>query len=321
MEHIRLGQPGFEVSRMCLGAMALGAVQDKATSYAILDRFVELGGTFIDTANCYMFWVDGGTGDESELLLGQWLADRGNRDEVVLATKVGRRPSVPGGGLEHSEGLAADRIGAAIDESLGRLGVDHVDLYWSHYDDSQTDLAETVAGFDRVVAAGKARIVGASNHTAWRVERARAIAERDDRAAYTAMQNRYSYLLPRPGAKLPEGGHVHAAATDLDYVAATPGMAMLTYSALLSGRYTNPGKPLGEHYRHPGTTARLKVLDEVAAETGATRNQVVLAWLCGHDAPVIPLVGVSSVEQLEEAVDGVNLKLEADQWQRLTDAA
>lgn len=316
-----MGPDGIEVSRLCLGAMALGGIQDEATSFAILDRFVELGGNFIDTANCYMFWIEGGTGDESELQLGRWLASRGNREDVVVATKVGRRPSIPGGGLDHSEPLTAERIAAGVDESLQRLGTDYVDLFWSHRDDRDTPLESTVSGFDAVVREGKARMVGASNHTAWRVERARSVAERTGAAAYTAMQNRYSYLKPRPGTVLPEGGHVHAEPADLDYVAATPGMAILTYSSLLSGVYTNPAKPLGGHYRHPGTDARLEALDAVAAQTGATRNQVVLAWLAGHGAPVVPLVGVSSVAQLDEVAAGLDLTLDAEQWQRLTDAA
>jgi aryl-alcohol dehydrogenase-like predicted oxidoreductase len=321
VERIALGTNEIAVSRLCLGAMALGGVQDEATSFAILDRFVELGGNFIDTANCYMFWIDGGTGDESELQLGRWLAARGNRDDLVIATKVGRRPSFPGGGMDHSEPLTPERIAAGLDESLERLGTDRVDLFWSHRDDRDTPLEDTVAGFDAVVRAGKARMVGASNHAGWRVERARAIAEATGAAAYTAMQNRYSYLQPRPGTVLPEGGHVHAAADDLDFVAGTPGTALLAYSSLLTGVYTNPAKQLGEHYRHPGTEARLRVLDEVAAETGATRNQVVLAWLAGHEAPVIPLVGVSSVAQLDEVAAGFDVKLDAGQWARLTAAA
>ena len=321
MERIALGPDRIGVSRLCLGAMALGGVQDEATSFAILDRFVDLGGNFIDTANCYMFWIEGGTGDESELLLGRWLAARGNRNDLVIATKVGRRPLFPGGGLDHSEPLTRQRIGTGLDESLERLGTDYVDLFWSHRDDRDTPLEDTVAGFDAVVRAGKARMVGASNHTAWRVERARQIAAATGAAAYTAMQNRYSYLKPRPGTVLPEGGHVHADPADLDFTAGTEGAAMLAYSSLLSGSYANPAKPLGDHYRHPGTDARLRVLDEVAAETGATRGQVVLAWLAGHDAPIIPLVGVSSVAQLDEAAAGVALKLDAAQWERLTAAA
>ncbi|GAA2308422.1 aldo/keto reductase [Glycomyces scopariae] len=319
MERIALGPDAVGVSRLCLGAMALGTQQDEELSFAILDRFVELGGNFIDTANCYMFWEGDGTGDRSELLLGRWFAARGNRDEVVLATKAGRRPTFFGGGMDHSEPLSRERIGAALDESLARLGTDRVDLFWAHRDDRDTPLEATVAGFDDAVRAGKARMVGASNYTAWRVERARGVASASGAAAYTAMQNRYSYLKPRPGAVLPEGGHVHAAVEDLDYLAHTPGTALLAYSSLLSGAYVK--KPLGEHYAHPGTDARLAVLDEVAAETGATRNQVVLAWLCAHEAPIVPLVGVSSVAQLEEAVAGVALKLEAGQLARMHAAA
>jgi len=319
VERIALGPDGVGVSRLCLGAMALGTQQDEAASFAILDRFIELGGNFIDTANCYMFWEGDGTGDQSELLLGRWFAARGVRDEVVLATKAGRRPSFPGGGMEHSEPLTRERIGAALEESLVRLGTDRVDLFWAHRDDRDTPLGETVAGFDDAVRAGKARMVGASNYTAWRVQQALGVAAEAGAASYTAMQNRYSYLKPRPGAVLPEGGHVHAEPSDLDFVASTPGTALLAYSSLLSGAYVK--KPLGEHYAHPGTEARLRVLDEVAAETGATRNQVVLAWLVGHGAPVVPLVGVSSVAQLEEAAAGVELKLDPGQWRRLSAAA
>jgi aryl-alcohol dehydrogenase-like predicted oxidoreductase len=321
MERIQLGHDGITVSRLCLGAMALGTDKDPADAFAILDRFVELGGNFIDTANCYTYWVPGCTGDESERLLGSWLAERGNRDQIVLGTKVGRRPTVAGDlGHDHSEPLTRGRIGAAIDESLERLGCDHVDVYWSHRDDRDTDQAETVSALGEQVAAGKARMVAASNHTAWRVERARRLADDAGTARYQAMQNRYSYLRPRPGAALEAGGHVHADAADLDYVANTDGMAMLTYSALLSGRYARADRPLEDAYRHPGTDARLAVLADVAAELGATRNQVVLAWLARHDR-VVPLVGVSSVDQLDEVAAGIALKLDDDQCARLDTAA
>lgn len=318
MQTHRLAGTELTVSKLCLGAMALGAVQDEKTSFAILDRFVEAGGTFIDTANNYMFWLDGCTGDESELLLGRWLAERGNRDGLVLASKVGFRPKTLGGGLDDVENLSATRIAAAVDESLTRLGTDYLDLYWTHRDDRDTDLAETAAAMAATVSAGKARAIGASNHTAWRVAESRALAPAA--ARYVAMQNRYSYLQPRPGVTLPESGHVHATSDTLDFVAATRDMALLTYTALLYGSYSRTDKPFNQAYRHPGTDARLRVLDEVAAETGATRNQVVLAWLCGHPGPVIPLVGVSSVAQLDEVVDGVRLRLSDEQWQRLGDA-
>ncbi|MGH8877797.1 MAG: aldo/keto reductase, partial [Stackebrandtia sp.] len=275
METYRLAGTGLTVSKLCLGAMALGALQDKQTSFAILDRFVEAGGNFIDTANNYMFWLDGFTGDESELMLGRWLAERGNRADVVVASKVGYRPNTIGADLDAAENLSAERIAAAIDESLTRLGTDYLDLYWTHRDDRSTDLAETAAAMAATVTAGKARAIGASNHAAWRVAASRAQAPEAER--YIAMQNRYSYLQPRPGTKLPEGGHVHATSDNLDYAASTADMALLTYTALLYGSYSRADKPLPPAYDHPGTDARLRVLDEVAAETGAGRNQVVLA--------------------------------------------
>ncbi|WP_025273513.1 aldo/keto reductase [Haloglycomyces albus] len=323
MQRLYVGNSDIEVSRMCLGAMNLGTVQDRDTSFAILDRYVELGGTFIDTANCYCFWVEGNHGNVSERLLGEWMASRQNRDQVVLGTKVGYRPATEDDTtINNPEHLTARRIEASLNESLERLGTDYVDVYWSHRDDRDTDLAETVGGFDRAVSAGKARAIGAGNNRAWRVERARSVAEQDGRHhTYGLMQNRYSYVQPRPQSRLKSVAHVHATETDVDYVRNTPGMAMLTYSSLLSGAYTNPNKSLEGVYDHPGTDARLAVLDSVAHERGVTRNQVVLAWLCAHDAPLIPLVGVSSVEQLDEVVAGVNLRLEPEEFERLSNAA
>ncbi|MGH8795316.1 MAG: aldo/keto reductase [Stackebrandtia sp.] len=316
-----LAGSGLQVSAMCLGAMTLGGVQDKQTSFAILDRFVEAGGTFVDTANAYMFWLDGGTGDESENLLGAWMAERGNRDDLVLATKVGRRPTVFGGGLPYSEPLTAPRIAAQLDASLARLGTDRVDVYWTHRDDRDTPQEETVGALAEAVTAGKALALGASNHTPWRVERARALADAAGGARYTLMQNRYSYLQPRPDAPLASQGHVHATSDTVDYAGGTDDMALLTYSALLNGSYVRPDKPLEDVYDHPGTASRLKALDEVASQTGATRNQVVLAWLTGLGGPTIPLVAVSSIRQLDEAISGMDLVLDADQHRRLTEAA
>lgn len=316
-----LGIDGVDVSMICLGAMALGTLQDRDTSFAILDRYLELGGNFIDTANNYMFWHPDGTGDESELMVGQWLTDRGVRDQIVLATKVGARPLTPGDRtLDNVEPLTAQRINHALDESLRRLGTDYVDMYWAHLDDRATDVADTVAGFGAAVASGKARLVGASNYAAWRVEEARARAAQENVAAYSAMQNRYSYLQPRPEAPLPESAHVHATASDLDYVRNREGMVLLAYNSLLAGAYARTDKPLAPAYDHPGTTARLAALDEVAKETGASRNQVVIAWLLAHDAPIIPLCGVSSVAQLEEVMAATELNLQSEQLERLNTA-
>lgn len=313
MRRQRIGS--LEVSALALGTLPFGKGVDQQTSFAIMDRFAEAGGTFLDTANNYVFW-DGGTGDESEQVVGRWLAARGNRDDMVVATKVGARPSTPGTGLENAEGLAGDTVRSAAAASLRRLGVDHVDLYYSHIEDRSVTLEDTLGGFASLVAAGSVREIGAGNHATWRFDRARAVSRANGWPLYTAVQQRYSYLRPRPGVKLPEGGHVHMTDELLDYAETERDVALVAYSALISGRYRD--KPLGEEYDHPGTTRRLGVLHDVAAELGATANQVVLAWLMRQD--IIPLVGATSVAQLEETLGALEIELDDDQVDRMDSA-
>lgn len=313
MRRQRIGS--LEVSALALGTLAFGKWVDDRTSFAIMDRYAEAGGTFLDTSNNYVFW-DGGTGDESEEAVGRWLAARGNRDELVVATKVGARPLTPGTGLENAEGLSGTTIRGAVEGSLKRLGVDHVDLYYSHIEDRGVELEDTLGGFASLVEAGTVREIGASNHATWRLERARVVSRANGWPLYTAVQQRYSYLQPRPGVKLPEGGHVHMTDELFDYAAAEGDVALVAYSALLAGRYRD--KPLDEHYDHPGTTRRLAALHAVAAETGATVNQVVLAWLMARD--IIPLVGATTVAQVEETLGSLEVVLDDDQLRTLDSA-
>ncbi|SEQ00392.1 Predicted oxidoreductase [Streptomyces radiopugnans] len=306
-----------------LGAMDFGTRLDPGTSTALLDRFVERGGRWIDTANCYSFWMDpSGVGGQSETVIGRWLAARpGVRDRVLISTKVRQQPTVPGKWPESAEGLSAPAVRSAVRESLRRLGTERIDLYWAHAEDLDVPLEETVGAFGEVVSEGLARRLGASNHTAWRVERGRAIARAAGVAGWTALQLRHSYVQPRPGVVLPESGHRLATAESLDYARSEPDVDLWAYSSLLWGSYTRPDRPLPEHYDHPGTTRRLAVLGEVAAETGATANQVVLAWLTGGDPAVVPIVGVSRTEQLDEAFDAMELRLDEGQRRRLDEAA
>nr|BFE49367.1 aldo/keto reductase [Saccharothrix mutabilis subsp. capreolus] len=311
---MRIGS--LEVSALCLGTLPFGKYVDEKTSFAILDRYVEAGGTFLDTANNYVFW-DGGTGDESEETVGRWLAARGNRDDLVVATKMGARPRTPGAGLEDAEGLAGETVLAAAEGSLKRLGTDRIDLYYSHIEDRSVPLEDTLGAFASLVERGVVREIGASNHATWRLERARAVSRREGWPLYTAVQQRYSYLLPRPGVELPESGHVHMTEELFDYARTEGDVGLVAYSTLLSGAYRD--KPLGEAYDHVGNARRLTVLGEVAAESGATVNQVVLAWLLCKG--IVPLVGVSSVAQLEESLGGVALELADEQVVRLDSAA
>jgi aryl-alcohol dehydrogenase-like predicted oxidoreductase len=329
-----------EVSVLSLGAMLMGSRTDEATSFAILDRFVEAGGTFIDTSGNYAFWVNGTQGGESEELLGQWRRSRGIGDEIVIATKVGARPRAPAadfvrpdGSVIEMDGLSAKAIRESAERSMSRMGVSRLDLMYAHVEDPSVPLSETVEGFAELVADGTVGLLGVSNTWSWRVERARSLALAAGLPGYEVLQYSHTYLRPlttRPVWLSPDGD-LGATGGDLlsylrDSVApgsgASPGsgMTLVAYSPLLGGAYTREDKPLGAEFDHPGTERRLFALRAVAAETGATVNQVVLAWMMDGELPVIPLVGASSVAQLEESLGAVDLELSAEQRSRL-DAA
>ncbi|WP_248964761.1 aldo/keto reductase [Sphaerisporangium perillae] len=306
---------------LALGTIPFGTVLDDRDTFAILDRFAEAGGALLDTANNYPFWNEGATGDESELAIGRWLTARGNRDRIVLSTKCGARPTVPGDRtLDSAEGLSAAAIAAAAEGSLRRLGTDHIDVYWAHIEDRSVPLEETLGAFAELAQAGKVREIGASNMPAWRLERARAASRAGGWPLYTNVQLRHTYLRPRPGVRLPESGHVLAQDDMLDYLRSEPGLTLWAYNTLMFGAYTREDRPIPEAYDHPGTVRGLIVLREIARELGATVNQVVLAWLIGGDVTTIPIVGVSSLAQLEEALGALDIKLDSEHRTRL-DAA
>lgn len=313
------GGPGLGVSALCLGTMHFGTAVDERRAFAVLDRFTEAGGTFIDTANTYAFWVPGGTGAESEALLGRWLASRGARDRVVLGTKVGALPDPPGAAWpRHAEGLSHRVVRAQAEASVRRLGTDHLDVYYAHIDDRRTPLDDTVATFASLVTDGLVRVIGCSNHAAWRVAKAREIARTAGLPGVTCVQQRHTYLRPRPGADFGENPHISDEL--LDYARDEPDLTVLGYSVLLSGAYTRPDRPLPEQYAHADSDRRLAVLADVANELGATRNQVVLAWLLRGDPPVLPVLGVSTVNQLDECLAALDLELDQDQRHRLDNA-
>ncbi|WP_330451408.1 MULTISPECIES: aldo/keto reductase [unclassified Streptomyces] len=298
-----------------LGTMGFGTQVDPDTSFALLDSFVAGGGDWLDTANCYSFWADpSGVGGASERVIGAWLRARpGARDSVRIATKVRQNPLVPHVWPESAEGLSARAVHAGMEESLERLGVDHVDMLWAHAEDRTVPLEETVGAFGELVAKGTALRVGAANHTAWRVERARSLAREQGAEPWTALQLRHSLVQPRPLTPLAEGGHRHLTPDDLD-LAASEGLDVWAYSSLLWGSYTRPDKPFQDIYDHPGTTRVLAVLDDIADEVSATRNQVVLAWLL-HQG-IAPIVGVSRVQHVEEALAARDVRLTGEQLAR-----
>ncbi|MFE6407440.1 aldo/keto reductase [Streptomyces sp. NPDC057837] len=312
-----------EVSVLALGAMLFGSVTDEATSFALLDRYVEAGGTFIDTSDNYAFWVDGGQGGQSEELLGRWRRSRGVGDEIVIATKLGARPLAPGTSYtDNPEGLSAKVIRESAERSRERLGTEKLDLLYAHIEDRTVPLQETVEAFGALVAEGTVGLLGASNHATWRVERARSLAAAAGLPGYEVLQYAHTHLRPRtdvPDDLFPDGSLGHAGPDLLGYLRAEPALTLVAYSPLLKGAYSHPER-LPADFDHPGTPARLAALREVARETGATVNQVVLAWQIGGDLPILPLAGVSSLAQLEENLAAVDLELTEEQRARL-DAA
>jgi aryl-alcohol dehydrogenase-like predicted oxidoreductase len=310
------------MTNLALGAMEYGTRIDEQTSFRLLDEYVDAGGEWIDTANCYAFWQDpSGHGGQSEELLGRWLAQRpGVRDRIKLATKVGCEPLWPGSFPEHAEGLSTKAIDAALETSLRRLGIDHIDLYWAHRDDLSTPLEETVATFGKHAQNGSIGRIGLSNYALWRVERMRGLAASLGVMGPTALQLRYSYLQPRPLVRDHIHDHRFGWITDevLNYAESNPEQQLFAYSPLMSGGYENRAdRPLDPAFDHPGTTRRLEVLTDLAATLNVTRSEVVLAWLAGGTPAITPIVGISTPTYLTTALNGTRLTLTPTQRQQL----
>lgn len=309
MKTQRLGSSGVDVSAMCLGAMYFGSRNDRALSYRILDHFLDAGGTFIDTANIYAHWVEGFKGGESETLLGEWMRERGNRQKLFIASKVGfQYGDIP-------KRLTAPLIASECDRSLRRLGVDTIDLYYAHVDDRLTPLEETMEALDRLVKAGKVRFIGASNYRSWRLEEARWISKTHGWAQFCALQQHYTYLRLRPGMDVTP--QAYATDSELEYLRSRD-MAFLAYSVLQSGAYTRPDRVIRKEFGGSDNGERLQVLRAVASEINAPVNQVILAWMMQSSPTAIPLIAASSEAQLNENLGALDLALSPEQLSRLT---
>jgi len=312
MRTVPLGNTGVEVTVFCLGTMYFGSSTDATTSYQLLDQYVEAGGSFLDTANIYARWVPGYVGGESETLLGRWMRERNARSKLFLASKVGfQMPGV-------ERGLRASQIEEECEKSLKRLGVDTIDLYYAHCDDRNTLVEETMEAFDKLVKAGKVRFIGASNFSAWRLEETRWVSQTHGWPEYCCIQQRHSYVRPKPGANFDP--QVAANEDLLDYCK-TRGITLLAYSPLLRGAYTRSDRPFPEQYVGPDTEARVAVLKAVAEEKRATANQIVLTWMIHSEPCVIPLVAASTTDQLRENLGALNIALGVDDMVRLNNAS
>lgn len=294
---------------LVLGANVFGWTADRDTSFAILDAFVAAGGTKIDTADSYMYRAPGNSGGESETILGEWMAARGNRDALHLATKVG---SLPG-----RKGLGGENIAAAARDSLRRLGTDRIDLYYAHRDDPDTAQEESLDAFDALVREGLVREIGASNFSAERLRSALEISGRDGLTAFTALQPHYNLM---------ERDDFEAALAPL---AESEGLAVYPYYGLakgfLTGKY-RPDSPAPEGPRAEGAAAYLDSrgravlagLDEIAAGHGVPVPAVALTWLAAQRPVTAPIASGRTPHQLEQLLPMLTLALTDDELRLLS---
>jgi len=311
MEKIKLGLSDIEVSALCLGTDSIGSKINQQTSFQLMDYFQEKGGNFIDTANFYASWLPSCQGGESESTIGAWMASRGNRDQMIIASKVAfDYPGCDGG-------LSAAEIETECEKSLKRLRTDRIDLYYAHQDDFATGLEETMAAFDRLIKAGKVRIIGASNLSVWRIAEANSASQANGWSQYSVVEQRYTYLRPRHGADF---GPQICINDDLKDFARKRDIILVAYSILLQGAYTRDDLPIPAQYDGVDAEERLAVLQHIAKEVGATLNQVIIAWMRHSEPAVLPIIAGSRLEQLQETIGALSVNLSEEQMMILNTA-
>ncbi len=311
MEKLSLGNSGLKVSALAFGTDLFGSKIDEATCFSLLDSFAEQGGTLLDTGNFYASWLPGFQGGESESVLGRWMKSRQNRTELVLATKLGFDYPGSAGGLSETE------IERECDKSLRRLQTETLDLYYAHRDDRATPLEETMQAFDRLIKKGKVRAIGASNLALWRIAEANAISRMNGWTGYSVVEQRYTYLQPRPRADF---GPQIFISDDLKDFATAHSIALIGYSILLRGAYTRSDREMPAQFAGAENTSRLNALRLVAQQLGCSPNQVVIAWMRHSKPSILPIVAASRIEQLTENIDALNLSLSEEQLKLLENA-
>lgn len=313
MQKRRLGGTSLEIAPLVFGGNVFGWTADEQTSFAMLDRFFEAGLNAIDTADVYSRWVAGNSGGESETIIGKWMKDRGNRDSVVVVTKVGSDM-----GQGHTD-LSAGWIEQAVEHSLRRLQTDAIDLYLSHWPDERTPYEETLRAYDALIAKGKVRFVGVSNVDAGQLSRALAASAQNKLPRYEVLQPEYN-LYDRSGFEGP-----------LRDLCIAENIGVITYyslaSGFLSGKYRSEAD-LSKSQRGGGIKkyldARgmriLAALDGIASARGATPSEVSLAWVMAQPGITAPIASATSLEQVDSLVRSVALKLAPEEIAALTEA-
>ncbi|MCC6961998.1 MAG: aldo/keto reductase [candidate division Zixibacteria bacterium] len=310
----RLGDSNITTPPLILGGNVFGWTADETTSFAILDRFIAAGFCVIDTANVYSTWVSGHQGGESETIIGNWMKSRGNRDQVVIATKVGHEMD------PDRKGLKADNILREVEASLQRLQTEYIDLYQSHTDDLATPVAETLEAYHRLLDAGKVRAIGASNFTADRLQESLQTARQAGLPLYQSLQPEYN-LCERQKFE-----------TTLEPLCLREHLGVIPYFGLargfLTGKYRSAadldrsprGKGVARYLDQRGLRI-LTALDQVASELQSKLASVALAWLMARPSVTAPISSATSIEQLEDLIAAADLKLTTDQLARLTAAS
>jgi aryl-alcohol dehydrogenase-like predicted oxidoreductase len=313
MDKRALGRSGISIAPLALGGNVFGWSADEATSFAVLDAFVGEGLDFIDTADTYSAWVPGNRGGESETIIGRWLKRSGKRDQVVIATKVAK--------WSQRKGLSPANIAAAADDSLRRLGIDCIDVYFAHEDDASVPLEDTLGAFARLIEAGKVRAIGASNYSAARIAAALEASAKHGLPRYEVLQPEYN-LVARKGYE-----------ADIEPLARREQLGVVCYYALASGFLTGKYRSeadLGKSAARGGAVRKyldtrglrvLAALDEVAAAHRATPAQVALAWVIARPGITAPIASATSVAQVQDIAAAVRLELSADEIARLDEAS
>lgn len=309
----KLGNSGLSIGALALGGNVFGWSADEAASFVVLDAFVGEGLDFIDTADTYSGWVPGNQGGESETIIGRWLKRSGKRDQVVIATKVGK--------WSQRKGLSPANIAAAADDSLRRLAIDCIDVYFAHEDDGSVPLEETLGAFARLIEAGKVRAIGASNFSAARLAAALDVSTKQGLPRYEVVQPEYN-LVSRDAYE-----------AELEPLARRENLGVVCYYALASGFLTGKyrdqrdlaksaarGRAVAK-YLSPRGMRILAALDEVAAAHRATPAAVALSWLIAQPTVTAPIASATNAAQVHEIAAATRLTLSAAELERLDQAS
>jgi aryl-alcohol dehydrogenase-like predicted oxidoreductase len=294
---ITIPRTELSIYPLSLGGNVFGWTATKEESFKVLDRFVDLGGNFIDTADAYSAWKEGNSGGESESIIGEWMANRGNRSEMIIATKVAKLPTRPG--------LSPANIASAVEDSLRRLRTDYIDLYYAHDDDEKVSQEEYLNAFDKLVRDGKVRYLGASNFSAERLKSAAKISLEGNLASFIALQNHYNILEREEYEK-----SISPVLRELE-ISSIPYFGLAR--GFLTGKYRRGVKVDSvraagvETYQSERGWSIIDRLEQIAKTKSTTISAVALAWLRAQPSVVAPIASARTVDQLEEITPIVGL--------------